>query len=427
MKYIYISFRILLGIVFIFSGFVKLVDPWGAEIKFTEYLEAMGLDIFRALAFYLANLLSILELFTGYLLVFHLRMRWASFFAFLLMLVFTPLTLWLAITGKVSDCGCFGDAVKLTDWETFWKNIALLIPTLTVLFLWKKYRSTVLQKKQRLLSIIGFLFSFGVCYYSYNHLPILDFRPYALGENIEKGMKIPKDAPIDEYATTLIYKKDGVTKEFTEDNYPWQDTTWHFVDTKQKLIKKGYTPPITDFFIVDAKHEDITTKVLENEKCLLIVSYKMEKTNFIQDYKDLGLEALVKECSLTGIKSYILTSSSMQQIENMRAFLRPSIPFITADDKVLEAMIRANPGILLLSHGTIQGKWNINDIPTNFKTIEEAYNIPPEKLQEARKSKELYTTLLLFLSLTIITLTILKINKNEKKNRSGKLENEPKL
>lgn len=427
MKYLYIIFRILLGVVFVFSGFVKLVDPWGTSIKFEEYLEAMGLESFRGLAFYFSNFLSILEFMTGYLLVFHLRMRWASRVAFLLMLFFTPLTLWLAVTGKVTDCGCFGDALKMTDWQTFWKNIVLFIPTLFVLFLWSRYRSPVTSAKERLLTYLGFLFAFGVCYFSYQHLPLVDFRPYAIGENIKKNMEIPEDASVDEYITTFKYEKNGEEKEFTQDNYPWQDTTWHFVDSKQKLIKKGYTPPITDFFVEDKYHNNITENILNIEKCLLVVSYKLEKTNFAQDYKNGKIEQLTQNLNKEGVKSYIVTSSSGEQVANIKAFLQPNLPFVTADEKVLEAMIRANPGLVLLSKGTIVGKFNFNDIPISSKTALKHYKNSVESLQNKQKRKECYTLLFLFLGLIIITLTILKLNKNEKKNRSRKLENEQEL
>lgn len=411
MRYIYITLRILLGFLFIFSGYVKLIDPWGASIKFTEYLDAMGMEVFRGIAFYLANLLSILEFFTGYLLVFHLRMKWASRLSMLLMLFFTPITLWLAVTHKVTDCGCFGDAIKLTDWQTFWKNIILLIPTFIVFFSWRKYPSKIFSAKQRLLSIIGLLFSIGTCYYSYQHLPIIDFRPYAVGKSITKGMEIPENAPIDEYTTVLKYKKDGKIKEFTQDNYPWQDSTWHFVDSKQQLIKKGYTPPITDFFIVNEEHNDITTDILNIEKCLLIVSYKLEKTNFAQDFREMKIASLIEKASINGIKSYILTSSSTQQIENMKAFLHPNIPFISADEKVLEAMIRANPGIVLLSEGIIKAKWNCNDTPQDIEIINKLYNTNTDNIKLESNRKAFYTILFLFLSLFIITLTILKIRK----------------
>lgn len=424
MKYVYLIARILLGVVFVFSGYVKAIDPWGASIKFDDYLEAMGLLIFQPLSFYVSNLLSIIELVAGYLLIFHLRMKWTAPVVLLLMLFFTPLTLWLAVTGKVSDCGCFGDAIKISDWGTFGKNIVLLIPTIIVFIYWRKFQTSIPKAKQRLLFIFGFLFSVGVVYYSYYHLPIIDFRPYKVGTDIEKDMQIPENAPIDEYKTTLIYEKDGKQKEFDETNYPWQDTTWHFVDTKQELIKKGYEPPIYDFFLQDMQGNDITYEVLGADKALLVVSYKLEETNFTKLYEESGLGKFIAYAEKNGVLTYVLTSSTKEQIQNLNAFIPTSLQFATADEKMLKTMIRANPGIVLLNKGIVVGKWSYNDVPKNIAFEQKNIVEAPEMIIKKEYRKGKYLSILLFVSLIIVTLVILKINKNEKKNYSRELENE---
>lgn len=424
MRYVYLVARILLGVVFVFSGYVKAIDPWGASIKFDDYLEAMGLLVLQPLSFYIANFLSIIELVAGYLLLFHIRMKWTAPVILLLMIFFTPLTLWLAVTGKVSDCGCFGDAIKMSDWGTFWKNIVLLVPTLIVFSYWRRFRTSIPKAKQRLLFIFGFLFSIGIVYYSYNHLPIIDFRPYKVGVNIEESMEIPANAPVDEYKTTLIYKKAGSKKAFDETNYPWQDTTWHFVDTRQELIRKGYEPPIHDFFLQDMGGNDITSDILSAKKALLVVSYKLEETNFTKLYEENGLGKLIAYAEKNNVLTYVLTSSTKEQIQNLNAFISGSLQFATADEKMLKTMIRANPGIVLLNEGIIIGKWSYNDVPEKVdferKDIVEASEIVMRK----ENSKGKYLSVLLFASLIIVTLVILKINKDEKKNYCRKLENE---
>ncbi|PVX52550.1 putative membrane protein YphA (DoxX/SURF4 family) [Balneicella halophila] len=424
MKYAYIILRILLGVLFVFSGYVKAIDPWGTAIKFDEYFEAMGMNLFHSLSFLFSNLLSVLELLVGYLLIFNIKMKWTSRITLLLMLLFTPLTLWLAITGKVTDCGCFGDAVKLTDWETFYKNIFLLAVTIFVLVYRKKHPSTIPSKKQRLLFIIGLLFSAGVTYFSYQHLPLIDFRPFKVGSDIKKESQIPEDAPTAEYETTLIYEKNGVEKEFDEENYPWQDTTWHYVDTKQKLIKEGYKPAIEDFFIETVEGESITNEILNSESCLLIVSYKIEKIDFVKQYQATYLNEVVKAANQENLPVYLLTASNPQQVENISSYLSDDIIYSLADEKMLKTMIRANPGVVLLNNGIVAGKWNANDLPESIDFHNEKLNQDNEQLKRTTYNNQIYFSLLILVALAVVTLVIIIIKKQpitESKKKQTKL------
>lgn len=420
MKYIYITLRLLLGLVFVFSGYVKVVDPWGTAIKFDEYLEAMGLGFLESLAFLFSNALSILELLVGYLLVFNIQTKWATRAALLLMLFFTPLTLWLAITGKVTDCGCFGDAIKLTDWQTFGKNLILLPITIFVLKYAKKFIPQIPMPKQRLLFAIGILFSCSILYFSYQHLPLIDFRPFKIGSDIRKGMEIPEGAAVDEYETTLRYEKNGKEKDFTEENFPWQDTTWHFVSSEQKLLKQGYVPPIHDFFIETEDGEDITDAILNSESCILIISHKLEETNFVKKYQESNLKELVNRAYDEKISSYVLTSSTSEQIENISSYIKEKITYCLADEKMLKTFIRANPGIVLLNKGIITGKWSINDLPQNvpFKNKELTDNA--KKVERSNYNRQLYFNLLLLVSLAILTLIIIKLKRRSMPRKNSK-------
>lgn len=422
MKYFYITLRILLGLLFIFSGYVKGVDPWGTVIKFDEYFEAMGLRLPHFLSTIFANLLNILELLVGYLLVFNLQMKWASRTATLLMMLFTPLTLWLAVTNKVKDCGCFGDAIKVTDWETFGKNIVLIVIAVFVLRYAAKFPSKIPLKKQRLLFIIGILFSSGITYFSYQHLPIIDFRPFKIGSNIEQGIAIPEDAPTDEYQTTLKYEKDGQIKAFTQENFPWQDTTWHFVSSEQVLIKKGYSPPIQDFYIETIKGENVTESILNSKSCLLIVSYKVEKTNFVRNYQESYLKETVQAANKQNIPVYLLTASIPAQVENIRTYIHENVVWCFADEKMLKTMIRANPGVVLLNNGIVAAKWNSDDLPKKFKFEVPAIKEHAEQTKQTVYNRQIYFSLLLFAVLTIITLVLLKINKQPKKQEDKNKE-----
>lgn len=411
MKYLYVILRILLGLLFVFSGYVKAIDPWGTAIKFEEYFEAMGLDALHSLSFLFSNLLSILELLVGYLLVFNIQLKWASQKALFLMLLFTPLTLWLAITGKVTDCGCFGDAIKLTDWETFGKNIILLLCSIFVLLFAKKFPTHIPLGKQRLLFTIGLLFSIGISYFSYQHLPLIDFRPFKIGSDIRKESQVPENAPTDEYQTTFKYEKDGITKEFSEENFPWQDTTWHFVSSEQKLLKKGYTPAIQDFFIETKAGEDSTEAILNAESCLLIVSYKVEQTNFTKQYQESALKNVVAAANLQAIPVYLLTASTHEQVENISSYLSETITYCFADEKMLKTIIRANPGIVLLKKGIVTAKWNAKDLPQEIQLKNNTYPLSPQEAQRTAYNNQIYFSLLLFFILTIITLGIIKIRK----------------
>lgn len=413
MKYLYTILRVTLGILFVFSGYVKTIDPWGAAIKFDEYFEAMGLGALHSLSFLFASTLSILELLVGYLLVFNVQMKWASRAVLFLMLIFTPLTLWLAITGKVTDCGCFGDAIKLTDWQTFGKNIVLIVMSIFIFLYAKKFPTRIPLKKERLLFILGMLFSVGVLYFSYQHLPLIDFRPFNVGSDIRKGSEIPEGATLDEYKTTLRYEKEGVIKEFDENNFPWQDTTWHFVSSEQKLIKKGYTPTIQDFFIETERGESITDAILDAESCLLIVSYKIEETNLNKIFQVSYVNKIIAEAAKQDIPTYLLTASTYEQVENISTYLPREIIYGFADEKVLKTMIRANPGVMLLNKGIVVGKWNAMDLPENIALKEVGITEASETAEALAYDNQVYFSLFLFAILMVISLVIIKIKKQQ--------------
>jgi uncharacterized membrane protein YphA (DoxX/SURF4 family) len=260
--------RVLLGAVFIFSGFVKAIDPLGSTYKIQDYLRAFGspFDSLVGLAFAAAVLLSTLELVIGLSLVFNTHTKKAAFLALGFMLVMTPLTLYIALTNPVSDCGCFGDALVISNWATFYKNIVLSALAITLLIFRKRLKPIISIYRQSLAVAIFFGMGLVISIYSYRHLPFIDFLPYKIGVNIPASMVIPENAISNEYATTFIYAKNGIQKEFTLDNYPKGDPSWVFVDQKSILVKKGYEPPIHDFSILNSQMEDITEDVLYNDK-----------------------------------------------------------------------------------------------------------------------------------------------------------------
>jgi uncharacterized membrane protein YphA (DoxX/SURF4 family) len=361
--------RIIVGIVFIYSGFVKGVDPLGSTYKFIEYFNAAGLGSMDVIALIGAFVLSLAEFIIGVALLLNLCTRTGSLWALIFMLVFTPLTLLLAFTNPVSDCGCFGDALTLTHWQSFWKNIVLLCLAWVTYSSRRSYRPVLPVARQVGLLFLMAIYMLGISLYSYNTLPILDFRPYAVGNNILEKMQAPEGEEPNQYEITLFYKhvESGEVKAFTEEDYPWQDTAWVHERTEQTLVKRGYLPPIHDFSIDHPRLGEITREVLEdNNYTLLVVTRRLDE---ITRETQAKINRLAYHALERGYRVYGLTSSSC---ESTRAFSeRHGVPYdiCPADDTQLKTMIRSNPGILVLQKGTIIGKWSGHDIP-EVKDIE---------------------------------------------------------
>jgi len=361
MKIIAIISRFLLGVVFIFSGFVKAVDPMGSTYKFVDYFNAFGIPSLELLAFPLAILLSTAEFVIGIALFVGLRMRITSWAATLFMVFFTILTFFLAIFNPVTDCGCFGDAIILTNWRTFFKNLIFLIPTAVIFFYREKYNAIFCTKAEWLFVGVFSLFAIIISIYGYRHLPILDFRPYNVGTYIPEKMEIPEGAPQDEYESIFYYEKNGEVKEFNKDNYPWQDTTWKFVDAEHNLIKQGYIPPIHDFIIENETEGDITDVVLYSDGYyLIIVAPTLEKSNINGFMKMNEIASFVQQYNIPTI---CITSTVNDELLNFKQKINPVFEFYNTDEITLKTIIRSNPGLVLLYKGTIIDKWHFNDLP----------------------------------------------------------------
>lgn len=359
--------RSLLGITFIFSGFVKAVDPLGTVYKIEDYLMAFGgwFTDLMPLAGTAAVALIALEWTLGVCMLFNVRTSITAWLSLVFYLVMTPLTLWIALTNPVSDCGCFGDAIVLTNWQTFWKNVVLLILVIVLLGC-KKFIPQLLSWWGELVVLLLALgASATIMAYSYTHLPPMDFRPYKVGNHIPTLMEVPEGAPVDEYAITLIYEKDGIEQEFTLENYPKGDSTWTFVDQQSVLIKKGYEPPIHDFEILTMNFEDITYDILESEEPItLITMYDLNKTNRTQAAKLMGI---YHACMERGEQCYFLTGSGEEQIYAFGEEIGMDMEtiestFCTIDPVTLKTIVRANPGLFVVQNGTILEKHNLRQM-----------------------------------------------------------------
>jgi len=356
--------RILVGITFIFSGFVKGIDPWGSAFKFTDYFHAMHLDWLVWAAFLLGVILAFAEFAIGVSLLFSIKVKISSCLALIFMVFFTGLTLWIALKNPVSDCGCFGDALILTNWETFYKNLVLIILVIITF----RYRNSfgrgraMLRYGAGLVVVIAY---FGLAVYSYNHLPVFDFRPYKVGVNIPEAMVMPEDAPIAVYKNTFYYKNknSGKVKKFSEKNYPWQDTlTWEYDHIETKLIKEGYEPPIHDLSMETRDGDDFVDFFIHDDNYVFIlVAYDLYKasTKHMGQINELASWAADKSFTFIGLTSTPFDESDAFIAENGIPF-----EFFTCDEITLKTIIRAIPGLLVIKNGTIVGKWHHNDIPT---------------------------------------------------------------
>jgi uncharacterized membrane protein YphA (DoxX/SURF4 family) len=364
MKYLKIGSRIILGVVFIFSGFVKAVDPLGSVYKFSDYFSAFKLGFMEFSTLPLGVFLAVFELVLGITLILGYRRRIVYWVLMWFMSFFTLLTFILAISNPVSDCGCFGDALILTNWQTFLKNVILMVFVLILYFNRKQEVETGHPSREWMVVIVLFA---GVSWFSiwnYKHLPLLDFRPYDVGTVIQDEMEIPEGAPIDEYETTLTYrnKKSGKSETFTLESYPRDTLEWEFESSDSKLVKKGYEPPIHDFAIMDEYGNDLTDEILNDPGySLLMISYNLSDASdpaLIKARDWSQLEVLASEFSFYGV-----TSSPTEEVERRSSSLGLGFGFLAADEIMLKTIVRSNPGFVLLKHGTIIGKWGCRDFP----------------------------------------------------------------
>ncbi len=377
MKLLTLISRILVGLLFTFSGLTKAVDPLGSTYKFADYFNALGMSWMAPLAFVLAIVMISMEFLVGLTLLCNVKVRLGSIGALIFMAFFTPLTLYLAIKNPVHDCGCFGDFLIISNWETFFKNIVISILVL-ILFLNRNKIEYAYSNKVELGMLSGFvllILGFQLFCMTY-YISAFDFRPYKVGVNIPDKMKIPENAEKDVYQTLLYYEKDGVVKEFTDKNFPWQDSTWKWKETKNVLIKEGYKPPIHDFSIKNlilnendtVQASEITDMVLNDDKVsFLFVAYDLTKSSIGGFQK---AKTLIDYCKANNYKFYTLTASSPKEAKELQTKIGFELDFYTTDGTALKTVIRSNTGLLMLKKGTIIGKWHHSDIPKLEKMIE---------------------------------------------------------
>lgn len=361
--------RTVVGLTFILSGLVKAIDPLGTQYKIQDYLAAIppSLSLPDMLTLLMSVSLSMVEFTLGAFMLTAISRRLTARLTLLFMLVMTAVTVWIYIADPVKDCGCFGDALTLTNLETLLKNIVLL--ALAALVAWRPTHIGRLMSRsnQMLLGQMLILTPVALSFWCLYDLPLIDFRPYHIGADIKAGMEIPEGAEQPVFDTTFIMEKDGERREFTLDNYP--DSTWTFVDSKTVTVKEGYVPPIHDFSITAADGEDITDMVLGREGyTFLLISPDLDKADD-QNFGDI--DQIYEFCQDNSIPFYCLTASTEKSQQHWQNITGAEYPFCMTDATTLKTMIRSNPGLMLLEKGVVRGKWSHNRLPetTELETM----------------------------------------------------------
>ena len=373
MKYLLWTARILFGLVFIFSGFVKVIDPLGSAYKFQDYFLAFETPWLFPTALPLSILMSSLELVIGVAVLMGLKMRYSAWGALLFMGFFTPLTLYIALTDPVPDCGCFGDAIIISNWDTFYKNVFILAAAILVFVYRKKIRPLWSETKDWYLVGATSLMVVGLSFYCLAYLPIIDFRPWKVGNDIREQL-----TPTEEVADTFLIfenQETGETSEYPVNDYPWDDPEWSalwtYKDQRREVTQPFIEAPITNFYIEDEFGFDLTEPILyEEDYQFMVVAYNLETTRaktFVRKINPLALEA-----ENHGYPFFVLTGASFENIDAFRHEYQTPYPFYQSDAIALKTIIRSNPGLLLLKDGVVIAKWPHRRIPT-FNQISKEY------------------------------------------------------
>ena len=396
--------RIIVAVTFIFSGFVKAIDPIGTQYKLQDYLGSIGmagiLPNWTLLA--VAVFLAAIEFCIGIFLLFAIQRRLISKLTVAFMAFMTIVTVWIVVADPVKDCGCFGDALHLTNTETLIKNIVLLVCSLAIMYRPLAMFRFVSKSNQWIVTnytIVFILMSSGLSLY---YLPIFDFRPYHIGVNIPRGMEIPKGAKLPQFKTTFIMEKNGQRKEFTLDNYP--DASWKFIDSKTVQTSEGYIPPIHDFSITDNKTGlDLTNSVLSHKGYTFLLIAPHLETADDSNFGDI--DRLYEYAQSYDIPFYCLTASTTKAIKRWVDLTGAEYPFCITDEAVLKTIIRSNPGLLLLKDGTIINKWSHNNLPNEAKLSRPISQSSLGKMpKDSVPAKILEIVLWFILPLTLLTL-----------------------
>ena len=367
--------RLTVGGAFVFSGFTKAIDPWGTGYKIIDYVTAMGLLQWADAAQFAAASIATLEFILGIVIVLGAYRRSAPWVALLVMLVMTPITLWLAVSNAVPDCGCFGDALHLSNWATFGKNVLLLLGVIWLLMFNKSLRGIYGPAVQWIVAALSFAFIITVAYYCYFVQPLIDYRPYPVGTQLVSAdvQDGEEDDEVSEDDFVFVYSRDGVEQEFTIDSLPDEEDGWEYVTRfhthrphGRVIIQHG--SPDESIAIMDADGNDVTLDVLtDSRRILLLLFPDLPQVGVVNSFalNELSDAALVAEADVVG-----LTPASQEEIEHWQDLSMASYPIYNMDDSELKMLARGNPAVVYLEDGTIKWKRTLTSLNDMEQPVE---------------------------------------------------------
>ncbi|MEO1051241.1 MAG: BT_3928 family protein [Bacteroidota bacterium] len=363
--------RFIVGGLFIFSGLVKLNDPVGTEIKLEEYFDVFSTDfgsffeIFIPYALPIGLFLVVLEIVLGVAVLINYKVKTTIWILLVMIIYFTFLTGYSAILNKVTDCGCFGDAIPLTPWQSFYKDLILVV-LIGYLFMRKHTFEPLLRTRVGHFSVgVITIVSFFVGIYAINHLPYIDFRDYEIGNNLPALMQPSEELKYGKQVYTYTNKVTGEDESFEKwDNKYSDTTTYKYKSYERPLLNPEALPKITDYSVIGTDGQNVTQETFNGAKLLLVINdVTLARTKYMTE-----INALVEEVRSVA-DPIVLTASGEEAFEAFRHEYQLAVPYYFTDATVLKAMVRANPGILVLKNGTVLGKWHNNDVPSAEQVI----------------------------------------------------------
>ena len=361
--------RLLVGVLFIISGFIKANDPLGFSYKLDEYFEVFNMPWLKFASLALAIGICAFEIGLGVALLLGAKMKFTVWSLLLMIVFFTFLTFYSWHFDVVKDCGCFGDALHLTPFQSFMKDIVLLVLITFIFIKRNEIKPLFGETASTYAAYAGFIASFCFSMYCYMHLPVIDFRPYAIGSSIPEGMQLPPNAKKDSVVMVFIYEKDGKQLELNMDQLSTLDDTYKFIDRKDKVIVEGDKPKIHDFTINSVDGSDITEDVLKQPSVFLLVAYDIK-------HSDEGVQSQVNDfvalCQKAGVEFMGLTASAPKEVDDFRHQHNSTFDYYFTDGTTLKTIVRSNPGLVLLQNGVVKGMWHHNDFPT-FDEVKKMY------------------------------------------------------
>ena len=358
--------RILVGVLFIISGLIKANDALGFSYKLDEYFVVFHMEFLNGAGLAIAMLICIFEVALGVALLVGYRMVLVSWLMLLMILFFSFLTFYSAYFDVVKDCGCFGDALKLKPWESFYKDVVLLVLILIIFVKRKNIKPLIGDKFAGFMSAAGLILTTWFTWHCYTHLPVKDFRPYAIGKNITEGMTLPPGAITDSVVMVFIYKdkKTGAQVEAGMDQVSTYsgNEQYEFVDRLDKVVREGDKAAIHDFAIKDAEDNDLTSDFLSRpDYVFMLIAYDLTKADVKAQDK---VNALAAACQKNDFEFFGLTSTIPTETDKFRHDHQNMFPYYFCDGTALKTIIRSNPGLVLLKQGTVIDMWHHNDFPT---------------------------------------------------------------